>query len=156
MCAVPFEDSFCTYRAQVRGDLVGQHLLETQPKEVWRIAAVRSCHHVATGTCGAARAAMTSGATVAESCAQRAVCVDGADPIVCEWSHALTAQELALKQLSPAANGAKRVARDDERRRVGGHPIAFSRPDLLCERFGNAEVGDIRVLRAVGHLGQRR
>src|SRR6266550_8361231 len=133
MCLIPFEDGLCTYRAQVRCNLVGQHLLETQAEEVWRIAAVRSRHHVSPEASGATWAAMTAGTTIAETCAEREICVDVADTIVCEWSHGLTAQELALEQLPPAANGAKRIARDDERRRVGSHPIAFTRTDLLCE-----------------------
>src|SRR5258705_91532 len=99
---------------------------------------------------------MTTRTTVAEACAEREDCVDVADAIVCEWSHTLTAKELALKQLSPATNSAKWIACDDERGRVGRHPIALSDADFLCERFGDTDVGDVRVLRAVSHLGRGR
>jgi hypothetical protein len=99
---------------------------------------------------------MTTGTTVAETCAEREGCIDIADAIVCEWSYTLTAKELALKQLSPATNSAKWIACNDERGRVGRHQIALSGADFLCERFGYTDVGDVRVLGAVSHLGRGR
>jgi hypothetical protein len=52
-------------------------------------------------------------------------------------------RELALEELAPAAYRAKRIARDDERRRIGRRPVAAAGADLLRERLGDAFVGDI-------------
>ena len=95
----------------------GMRTIQRRPpamSRAWGIAAVGSRHHVATGAGGTAGAAMTAGTAIAETCTQREIGVDVAEAIVGERSLSLTAQKLALEQLSAATNSAKRITRDDE------------------------------------------
>ncbi len=99
---------------QVRANLVGQHLLKPQAKEVRCVAAVRPRDNVASRTGRAAWPAATSGTTVGQPHAQRQISVDIADAVINQRPLPLAAQELALEQLSTAANRPKRIAGDDE------------------------------------------
>src|SRR5215212_4616505 len=79
---LPFLASLRTYRAQIAGNLVGKHFLQTQAKQVRRITAVRSCHHVTARTCRSARPAMTCSATIAETSSEAEIVIDVAGSIV--------------------------------------------------------------------------
>src|SRR4029450_11840143 len=63
-------------RAQVRGHLVGEHLLETEAEEMRRVAAIGAGDDVATEAGGAARTAMAAGAGIGEPRTERAVFFD--------------------------------------------------------------------------------
>ena len=52
--------------AQVGGDLVGQHLLQSEPEQMRRIAAVGPRRDVAADAGGAARSAVAGGAAVGQ------------------------------------------------------------------------------------------
>src|SRR5215208_4211833 len=82
MGGVPFLTSLRTYRTQIAGNLICQHFLQTQAKQVRRIAAVGSCHHVTAGTCRSARPAVACSATIAETSSEAEIVIDIARTIV--------------------------------------------------------------------------
>src|SRR5215212_3284477 len=82
MGGMPFLTSLRTYGTQIAGNLIGQHFLQTQAKQVRRIAAVGSCHHVTARTCRSARPAMACSATIAETSSEAEIVIDVAGSIV--------------------------------------------------------------------------
>src|SRR5262249_1489416 len=119
--------------AQVGGDLVRQHLLQPESEQMRRVAAIRSGRHVAAEAGRAARPAVAGGATIGQPGADGEVRFDITYRIPRERPLALTPQELSLEDLTAATNGAKRISRDNERRRVWRHPIATPGADLLAQ-----------------------
>ena len=81
---------------------------------------------------------------------------DVARAITHSWSLALGARELALEQLTPPANGPKRVAGDDERRRIRRHDAAATSSNLLGERKVDPFIRWVRCLRLVDKLREDR
>ena len=70
--------------AKVGGDLVGKHLLQAEPEQMRRVAAVGSRHDVAADAGRSARAAVTSRAAVGETGADRKIDVDVAAAVAGE------------------------------------------------------------------------
>src|SRR5215470_15727224 len=114
---MPFLTSLRTYRTQVARNLVCQHFLQTQSKQVWRIAAIRSRYHIASRTGCATRPTMTRSATIAETSAEGETGVDITQPVICNRAMSLTTQKLSLEELATAPNGTKRIASNNKRRR---------------------------------------
>ncbi len=139
--------------AEVGRDLVGEHFLQAETEQMRRVPTVGPRCHVATHARRPARPAVASRATVCEPGADRKIHVDVATTIAGQRALPLFLGEFALKELAPATNRAKRIARDDERRRIGRHPVAAVGADLLRERFGDAFVGDVRGFGPVDELG---
>src|SRR5688572_28795939 len=124
-----------------------------------RIAAVGPCDDVAPEAGGAAWTAVTACTAVDQAGAERQVGRDVAEPIAAARAEALRHGELALEQLPPAANRARRVAIDDVERRVRRAQVADSGADLLSQRLRDARVLQIRRLSVVVQLrlrGRRR
>ena len=140
------------------GDLVSQHLLESEPEEVRRVPAVGTGHDVSSRASGPARASVAAGAAIRKAGSNRDHRIDVADPVLDAWALLLEAGELALKDLATPADRAERIPADEERRRVGSHRVPASRSDLVCQGFVDAVVGGVGRLRLVDHLakGPRR
>ena len=89
--------------AQVRGDLVGEHLDQAEAEEMGSIPAVGKRHHVSSVTCRAARATVARRAAVREPGAERAHGRDVAGRVeVDARTLALGGRELALEELTAA------------------------------------------------------
>src|SRR5215510_1617617 len=149
---MPFLISLRTYCTQVAGNLVCEHFLQTQTEQVWRVAAIGSCYHIASRTCCPTRPAMTRSATIAETCSEAEIGVDITQAVVCNRAMSLTTQKLPLEELATAPNGTKWIASDNKRRRIRCSPISCAGTNLLCERFGNSEICSVWVLCAVIQL----
>src|SRR6185369_11646314 len=156
MRETPFVDSLRPYQTQVGSDLVSQHFLQTYAEQVWCIAAVWPRHYITAHPCGASRPSMTSGATVADTSSERQINVDVPDAIICQRALSLATQKLPLEELTTSSNRTKWIASNDKRRGIRCGPVPGSAADLLCQRFGNSEIGNIGILRAVIQLGQSR
>jgi hypothetical protein len=89
---------------------------------------------------------------VGETCAERVVHSDVADPIVGARAEALLHGEFSLEELASAADRACGIARDEEDRGVGGHHVALPGADLLDERLANPGVDRVRSLGDDGEL----
>jgi len=116
--------------AQIGSDFVSQHFFEAEPEQMGSIATVRASGDITAATSRSLRTSMTSGATIGESGANRAIGIDVTNAISFVGSLPLEASELPLKQLPTTADGAKRVALDDEDRRVPAISIAASSAHL--------------------------
>jgi hypothetical protein len=139
---------------EVFGDFVSDHLLQSEPKQVGGITAVRACDNIATVACCTAGPAVAASARVHKTCTDDGLGGNVAAPVGLPWSKALCHGEFALKELAPAANGARRVPLDEVDRRVWCVLISLSRTDLLLKRKcdpppgGIGGLGLIRELRA--------
>ena len=100
------------------------------------VAAVRTRHDVAAEASRSARAAVASGATVGETRADGEIDVDVAEPVAGHRALPLEVRELALKQLPPTANGAKRI--------LGDHPLRSIRIGARASIADLAWVGSAR------------
>src|SRR5258705_165404 len=67
--------------------------------------------------------------------------VDVAVAVAIVRTLALLACELTLEKLAPAADGAERVAVDDEQRRVERHNVAAARADFVDVRLVDPRLG---------------
>src|SRR5678815_1816057 len=76
LCDEPLVNSLRTYRTEIIGNFVCEHFLQTQAKQVRRVAAVGSCHDITPGTCRTARQAMTSSATIADTRSEGEISID--------------------------------------------------------------------------------
>src|SRR5262245_31208474 len=66
-----FSNRLCSDGAKVRCDFIGQHFLKTETKQMGRVTAVRSRHHVAAKACCSARSTVTGGTAISEARADR-------------------------------------------------------------------------------------
>src|SRR5215471_11934027 len=96
-----------------------------------RVPAVRAGHHVSSGAGGSARTAVASGAAVGQAGPDGDCRVDVSEPVLDAGPLLLKPGGLPLEDLATTANRAERISVDDERRRVGSHPVSAPRPDLL-------------------------
>src|SRR4029078_4074833 len=103
-------------RPQIAGHLVREHLLHAQPEQVRRMAAVGTRGDVAAESRCAARPAVTAGAALDQSSADRAFGRYVADAVVSARPEALAQRELALAKLTRAAHSTRRITRP----RAGG------------------------------------
>ena len=104
----------------------------------------------------AARTAVARGAAVGHAGADREIGADVAAAVVGQRTLAFGERELALEELAAAPDRAKRIARDDERRRLGRVPVAAIGADLLLERLGDPFVRRVGRLDAIDELRHRR
>src|SRR4051794_1815930 len=105
-------------RPQIGGNFIGEHFLEAKPEQVWRIPAIWPRGHSAAEACRATRSAVTACATVREASATVEVGAKIACPVIEPRSLPLHLQKLPLKELTPTANGAEGVPRDEKRRGI--------------------------------------
>src|SRR5262245_27580394 len=110
-----FRKSLGADRAQISGDFIGQHFLQAQPEEGWRIAAIGASRYIAPESRCTTGTAVTPGAAVRQAGSAVEICTHIARAIIEPWSLSLALQELALEQLSPDADGAERISCNDER-----------------------------------------
>jgi hypothetical protein len=137
-------DGLRTDRSKIGGYLVAEHLLQAEAKQMWRIPAIRSGHNVSADACRAARPPVTTGATIGKTRSDGERVVDVARSVVKVRALTVGTGELALKELAPTSNGAKRIASDDERGRIGCHPISASCADLFYERLADSFISYVR------------
>src|SRR6266540_1113269 len=122
-------DSRIADRAEVGGNLVGEHLLQSQAEEMRCVAAVRTRGDVAAESRRPARASMPSRAAVGQARADGEVDVDVAEPVPKGCALAFEPRELALKELPSPADRAKWIEDDDVLRCIRiGTPASV--PDL--------------------------
>ena len=156
-------DGRLTDRPKLRGDLVGEHLLQAQAEQVRRVAAVGARGDVAAEPRGAARPSVARGAAVGKPRADCQIDVDVAGAVARHRPLSLEPRELPLKQLPAPADGAERVVGDDVARRVriaAPRAVANLAGIPADERPGNAFVGGVGRLVPVDQLacqpGRRR
>src|SRR5688500_1521771 len=115
---------------------------------MWSVTAVRPCDDVAAEAGGAARTAMARRAAVGEPRADRSVGVDVPEAVAGRRTDAVEPGEFPLKELTPAADRAKRIEGDDVGRRVpiGAAPALAHLAGIgrTNQRPRNAFVGDVR------------
>src|SRR6266513_5311903 len=95
---------------------------------------------------------MTCCTAVGEPCANRAVGVEVANAVAFIASLSLQPGEFALEELPSTADGTKRVALDDENRRVPVVSVAASRAHFIRQGFCNPYSCCIRRLGLIGQL----
>jgi hypothetical protein len=95
---------------------------------------------------------MASRATVGQSGTKRQGGIHVAAAITDVGPLTLSSCELALEELTPSLYRSKRVAIDDETRRVWGHDIPPPGANLFRQRFVNALASRIRCLSPVDQL----
>src|SRR6266496_6731253 len=128
----------CSSDLEVGGDFVCKHLLQPEAEQMRCIAAVRTCGDVATSAGGPARTPVAKRTTIGEPSADRAVCVQIAEAVALVCSLPLQTRELALKELTAAADGAEGIALNDEDGRIPSMGIATPGADFILQRLGNA------------------
>src|SRR5262249_3153097 len=138
--------------AQVRSDLIGQHFPEAQAEQMRGIATVRSRADISPHPRRASWTTMAKRATIREAGSNGVVRIQVTHSITFIWTLSLCASELPLKQLPATADGAKRIAVDDENRGTGSHDVAPTDTDFLQQRLGDSGFGRVGRLRAVGEL----
>ena len=141
---------------QIARHLIRDHLLQPEPEQVRRIAAVGTRDDVAAESRRAAWTPVTTGATLDQAGADGAFRRDVADAIVRARPESLHQRELPLEQLAPAPDRAGRVARDDVGGRIRCQPVTDARADLLIERLEDARAFDVRRLGLIRELRVRR
>jgi len=116
------------------------------------IAAVGSGRDVATCASGTSRTAVAKRTAVGQSSANGTIGVQITDAIDFVCSLPLEPRELALEELTSAADRAKGIALDDENGRILGVRVAPSSSDFILQRLGDPDFGSIRSLCLVGEL----
>ena len=149
-----FGDGLLANVAEVGGDFVCKHLLQPEAEQMRCIAAVRTCGYVATSAAGPARTPVAKRTTIGESSADRAICVQIAEAVALVCSLPLQARELALKELTAAADGAEGIALNDEDGRIPSIGIATPGADFILQRLGDANLDDVGGLSLIGKLRQ--
>src|SRR5258705_13831258 len=71
---------------QISRDFIGEHLFQSEPKEMRRIAAVRPRDNITSTSGGAARSAVTCCAAVSEAGSDRDVYIDVTCAVTEVWS----------------------------------------------------------------------
>ena len=141
---------------QVVGDLIGQHLLQSQSEEMRRVAAVGPRDDKSAEAGASPWTAVAAGAAVHQPGADDPIDLGVPEAIARHRALAQRAGELALEDLPAPPDGARRITIDDVQRRARCVGVASSRTDLLREGLGNALVGGIRCGRSIDQLPQDR
>jgi len=99
---------------------------------------------------------VAGGATVGQTGPDNDVCLNigFAVAVAGYWTLPLISREFPLEELAPPADGAKRIAGDDEPGAIWSHGVAGARANLLSERLGNTFIGSIGVSGSVRQLSQ--
>ena len=151
-----FGDGLLANVAEVGRDFVCKHLLQPEAEQMRCIAAVRTCGDVATSAAGPARTPVAKRTTIGESSADRAICVQIAEAVALVCSLPLQARELALKELTAAANRTKRIALNDKNRRVPCRCVATTGAGFILQGLRYTGFGIVRSLCAIRKLRQSR
>ena len=99
---------------------------------------------------------MAQGTAVGKTCPNCAIRVEVAETIAVIRSLPLHARELALKELTAAANGAKGIALNDKNRRVPCGCVATTGAGFILQGLRYTGFGIVRSLCAVRKLRQSR